>query len=223
MWAALLFFGLSVAAWLLSTAWYHRLRTRAILQTFGPNSADAQAIVVLGNNPPPVIFQWCNQACFPLFDPNARMRSAAQGYQRTNLPLLLTGGKTGQRTESEARSMQRGLQERYQISTDWLEELSHTTLENAKYSAELLGHKQITHILVATHPWHFQRAALLFQQYGIKADLCFDENLTTLFPETGWHRFSPQKHFTYLAYLSAREWVARRVARWQALVGRQAS
>ena len=201
--------GILLVLWLLSTPYIHRRKMVSLLTASTKLPSQAQAIVLLGNNPPDLIFVWRHLPCFAMFDPQSRLESAATCYQLQKLPILLSGGITADLHESEARSMQRALETQFQIHTDWLEEASHTTAENAWYCAQILRQKGFTQILLATHPWHYPRAASHFRRLGFCVELCWHAKPAHLFPESGLQVCLPQLALFYLSYLYFREWVAR--------------
>ena len=50
----------------------------------------------------------------------------------------------------------------------WLEEHSHTTAENAQFTAQLLKEKGIDTVLLVTHAYHMPRAVAIFEKSGVK-------------------------------------------------------
>ena len=50
----------------------------------------------------------------------------------------------------------------------WTEERSHTTRENARFSAEILGREGIKKVAVVTHAWHMPRAIEVCEAVGFE-------------------------------------------------------
>jgi len=128
---------------------------------------DAQAIVVLGGG------QRRNAQEFEGRDTVQalvlyRLAFCAFLYKKTELPVLVSGGKVLDDRESEAKVMERTLLEIFSIPTKWKEENSQTTSENATYSAEILKQAGIQKILLVTDAWHMRRALLAFSKTGIE-------------------------------------------------------
>jgi len=97
-----------------------------------------------------------------------RIRYGAWLKRRTNLPLLVTGGRLKGETLSEAQLMRDVLQKEFNIEVNWVESQSRTTLENAKYSTRLLSSKGISRVYVVTHAWHMKRAVEAFEYYEME-------------------------------------------------------
>jgi len=97
-----------------------------------------------------------------------RLRYGAWLKRRTNLPLLVTGGRLKGEALSEAQLMRDVLQKEFNIEVNWVESQSRTTLENAKYSARMLSSKGISRIYLVTHAWHMKRAVGAFEYYEME-------------------------------------------------------
>jgi uncharacterized SAM-binding protein YcdF (DUF218 family) len=96
----------------------------------------------------------------------ARLRYAAKLQRETGKPVLATGGRPHGNSLSEAQQMKRALEQEFSIPVKWTEDASGNTLENARYSYELLSKLGIRRIYLVTHAWHMPRAASAFQQAG---------------------------------------------------------
>jgi uncharacterized SAM-binding protein YcdF (DUF218 family) len=87
---------------------------------------------------------------------------------------LTTGGLPDARGESqsidqsEAAIMALVLKNEYGLSVKWIEDQSHTTQENAVYSAKLLKPEGVDHIYLVTQFWHMPRAQKIFEKQGFK-------------------------------------------------------
>lgn len=97
-----------------------------------------------------------------------RLRYGAWLKRRTNLPLLVTGGRLKGEALSEAQLMQDVLQKEFNIEVNWVESQSRNTLENAKFSTRILSSKGISRIYVVTHAWHMKRAIEAFKFYEME-------------------------------------------------------
>lgn len=115
----------------------------------------------------------------PTEELRARVRSAAQAYRRFGpLPIVASGGYTGDHRESEASVMARLLREEG-ITGVALEESSRSTMENFTCTAQLLGGARGQRVLVVTSDYHMLRARLTarrvgFRTGGVAARLCHD-------------------------------------------------
>lgn len=89
-----------------------------------------------------------------------RIRYAAIVSRRSGLPVAVTGAET------EAPAMASALRQDYAIRVAYVESASHTTAENAEYSARLLLPAGIRRIALVTDVWHMGRAARVFRHFG---------------------------------------------------------
>lgn len=101
-----------------------------------------------------------------------RVRLAAKLAKKTGLPVLVTGGVTGDvrlnvEAHSEAAIMSQVLVSEFGIHAKWLENQAMSTDENAAYSASILKKNNIRHIYLVTHATHIPRARYFFQRSGI--------------------------------------------------------
>ncbi|MCS3803663.1 uncharacterized SAM-binding protein YcdF (DUF218 family) [Chromobacterium alkanivorans] len=103
----------------------------------------------------------------PAADSLARLRYAARLARQSGKPMLLTGGAP-MGGEAEAATMARVLREDYGIVPRWVETRSNTTLENARYSAELLRSAGIKRIALVSQGWHLRRALPFFERQGLE-------------------------------------------------------
>jgi uncharacterized SAM-binding protein YcdF (DUF218 family) len=131
-----------------------------------PATGDAEAIVVLssgvlpagGGRPAPVSDSETYERC----------SYAAWLYQHARqVPVLATGGPSPHVREPIALAMRRvllglGVPD----SAIWVEGRSHSTYENALYSAEILRAKGIHRILLVTAAYHMQRSERCFRKQG---------------------------------------------------------
>jgi uncharacterized SAM-binding protein YcdF (DUF218 family) len=97
-----------------------------------------------------------------------RVRYGAWLHKRTQLPILVTGGRPLPTTTPLARQMQRILVNEFGVPVRWVEDRSIDTHENAALSAELLKRDGIKSVLLVTHAWHMRRAMAAFEGAGLE-------------------------------------------------------
>ena len=93
-----------------------------------------------------------------------RLRFGAYLQRKTNLPILVTGAGSHAHF-TEAVVMKQVLEEEFHAHVDFLEEKSHSTLENAKFTFELLKEHNIKSIFLVSNSWHLKRAEYMFEKY----------------------------------------------------------
>jgi uncharacterized SAM-binding protein YcdF (DUF218 family) len=143
-----------------------------LLRQVEPRLADsdlaaAQAIVVLGGDVRPGDGADIPDRLGPLSLERALF--AAQAYRRLHLPVLVSGGREIGAHTSEGALMKAVLEEDFAVPVAWNEDQSHTTWENAVYSARLLLPEKLTTVVLVTHAWHMPRALWAFDRVGLKA------------------------------------------------------
>ncbi|MFD0965452.1 YdcF family protein [Seminibacterium arietis] len=123
----------------------------------------AQAIVILGGGlrDSGELYSSITVSQIPL----ERLRYSAFLYKQTSLPILITGASPN--GNSEAKIMSKELIDFFSIPTRWLENKAQTTIQNAKFTQEILYKENINTIILVTNQWHMQRAKLLFEKQGI--------------------------------------------------------
>ena len=100
-----------------------------------------------------------------------RLRISARLAHETGLPILVTGGAPDQTSASdlpEAVVMAQILDKEFNLPAKWLETQSHTTQENAEFSAKLLKRDGVKTIYLVTHFWHMPRAQRIFEKQGLE-------------------------------------------------------
>ena len=98
-----------------------------------------------------------------------RARYAAWILKRTDLPLIISGGRVSNETRSEADLIRQLLQDEFNIEDEcYIEEKSRTTYQNAKFTSEFLKKNNIQTVALITHAWHMQRAKFAFEHLGIQ-------------------------------------------------------
>src|SRR6185295_3762613 len=96
-----------------------------------------------------------------------RIRYGAWLHKRTQLPILVSGGRVVPWTTPLARQMRQILVDEFGVPVRWVEDRSIDTHENAARSAELLKRDGISSVLLVTHAWHMRRAMAVFQAAGL--------------------------------------------------------
>ncbi len=93
---------------------------------------------------------------------------AASLHQRSELPLLLTGGNPSEaEADSDAEVMQRTLQMQ-QLSAKWVEPRGRNTAESARYTADMLLPQGLKCIVLVTNAFHMPRSVSQFEQVGFE-------------------------------------------------------
>ena len=98
-----------------------------------------------------------------------RLRAGAELYRRTQLPILVTGGRPERELPSLAATMTESLRNDFQVPVRWQEAHSRDTWENARDSAAILKAAGIDSVYVVTHSWHERRALIAFRRAGLIA------------------------------------------------------
>ncbi len=97
-----------------------------------------------------------------------RLRYAASLYKQNRLPILVSGGSPLDEEEPEAMLMQRFLQEELSVPVRWIEGVSRTTHENARFSQEMLAQSGIERVILIAHAALLPRAVNAFEKAGLK-------------------------------------------------------
>ncbi len=159
----------TVTLYALSTPWVGGLLLKT-LEISGPvtphDLKDVDAIVVLGGGRRVGAAEYGEDTVNGIT--LERLRYAARLARASGLPLLVTGGKPGGGCLSEGEIMQRILQNEYGIAPRWVEDVAHTTWENARNSARILEPAGIRRIALVTHAWHLRRARPQFEAQGLE-------------------------------------------------------
>lgn len=166
--------------------------------------AGAQAIVVLGAGRISAAPEYEGQ---DIPSPMAlqRIRYAARLQRETKLPVLIAGGRPDGAAVSEAAIMARTLREDFAVPVQWLEQESGNTLENARFSAEILDKAGVRRILLVTDAVHMQRAKIVFRQSGLDV-----VPAPTIFLRAGRPTvvdYFPRSQWLQHTYYAAHEWL----------------
>ncbi|MBI5626567.1 MAG: YdcF family protein [Nitrosomonadales bacterium] len=97
-----------------------------------------------------------------------RLRYGAKLQRETSKPILVTGGKPGGNSLSEAQQMRESLEQDFRVPVRWTEDASDNTSENAHHSFRILQQAGIRKIYLVTHAWHMPRAAGVFRHAGFE-------------------------------------------------------
>ncbi len=97
-----------------------------------------------------------------------RLAAGSTLYQRTHLPILVSGGKPYPGADpSLAGRMASVLRQEFHIPVTWEETSSDSTWQNAALSAPILAGRGIRSIYLVTHAWHMRRAIFCFRRFGL--------------------------------------------------------
>lgn len=95
-------------------------------------------------------------------------RYAAFLHKKSNIPILVSGGKLRFSNLSEAKTLRRALVDEWKVPVRWLEEEAKDTGESAVNSFKILNPEGIRDILLITHVFHMQRAEVDFTKAGFR-------------------------------------------------------
>ncbi len=158
-----------ISVWLLSTpivAYYliNRLQNQyPLLETF-PVDTHGVIIVLGGGNT--IQKEYGNK--LTVSDTTLhRVNYAAFLHQKTQLPILTSGGKGMLGEKSEAELMAEVLQNNFNIHAKLEEDQSRTTADESFYVAKILKENQLKHAYLVTNAWHMPRSVYIFQCRGI--------------------------------------------------------
>jgi uncharacterized SAM-binding protein YcdF (DUF218 family) len=98
-----------------------------------------------------------------------RVRYGAFLHKKTQLPILVSGGRFAFLRTPLARQMQETLTKEFDVPVRWVEQRSLDTHENAALSAEILQAEGIKSVFLVTHAWHMRRSMAAFRATGIEA------------------------------------------------------
>lgn len=97
-----------------------------------------------------------------------RLRYAARLHHITGKPILVTGGSPEGSTTAEATAMKSVLEDDFKSPVRWTENSSNNTLDNARFSRQVLSAAGVRSIYLVTHGWHMPRAILAFEHAGFE-------------------------------------------------------
>jgi len=135
-----------------------------------------------------------------------RLQYAAWLFQKTQLPILVSGGSPHNDATAEGVLMNQTMLTAFNIAPKWIEAKSKNTFENARFSAEILKQQKIKEILLVTHAIHMKRAAFAFEQQGISvipAPTVFSPS------SSQWRDYLPSPEALYQSQQALHELVGR--------------
>ena len=132
-----------------------------------PDMSGAQAIVVLGGDARAGNGADITDALGPLSV--ERVLYAARAYRRVHGPVAVSGGPVGSPQSSQATLMKALLETDFGVPVTWTEGKSHTTWENAVYTARMLLPAGVKTVVLVSQPWHLPRAIWAFERVGFVA------------------------------------------------------
>jgi len=128
----------------------------------------AEVIVVLGAGRYKNALEYPEQKDSISSNALERLRYGVYLHNKSDLPLLVSGGSPGGEVLSEATIMQTALSDIFKLKAKWLDSKSSNTWNNAKFSAEILKQHSIENIILVTHADHMPRARMAFEYFGMK-------------------------------------------------------
>jgi uncharacterized SAM-binding protein YcdF (DUF218 family) len=132
-----------------------------------------------------------------------RVAAAAALYHGGGAPLVIaSGGTTHGAPRAEADALAEALHVAG-VRDVLVERRSKTTLENARFTAEMLAARGARRVWLVTQPFHAKRAALLFRRAGLEAHI--------------WHI---EDSLQYRDRRKALRWLMREWASWGVLLVR---
>ena len=138
-----------------------------------------------------------------------RLRMGARIAKKSNLPILVTGGRpdrTNPKDRSEGEIMAQVLNTELGVQARWIESESQTTQENAEFSAKILKENNINSIYLVTNDWHLPRAIKIFEK----------EELEVISVPTG---FNHKEKWTPLDYFPGGEGFNKTRQIWHESIG----
>jgi uncharacterized SAM-binding protein YcdF (DUF218 family) len=96
-----------------------------------------------------------------------RVRYGALVARATGLPVLVTGGATGD-TRTEADVMRETLEREFGVPVRWTEDRSRNTHENAQFSAARLERDGVKRVVLVAHGIDMRRARAEFTAAGLE-------------------------------------------------------
>lgn len=176
-------------------------------------SSGAGAIVVLGcgrNAAAPEYGGDVPAACTLV-----RLRYGVRLHAKTGLPLLVSGGRVWNESQSESALMAKTLRRDFGISPNWVEGRSRNTWENALYSAGMLKEAGIDSILLVTYALHMKRAAWSFRQMGITVTPAPTYFQSRSGRSPSWLNWLPSAKAMLLTHDAVREMIGMEWYRWK--------
>lgn len=136
-----------------------------------------------------------------------RLRYAALLHRKTGLPILVSGGSPQSGKVSEASIMRAILVDEFQVPVRWLEEQSHTTWQNAKYTDEILNRANIQSAWLITQSWHMPRSLYAFNHRTVEYQPAPTSFGGSIYWVDGILSWVPQSTALQRSLIALHEWV----------------
>ena len=137
-----------------------------------------------------------------------RLLQGARLHRDTGLPILVSGGPSGDIPGSLSAVMAGTLAEDFRLGPVWQENRSRTTAENARFSSEILTAKGVASIYLVTHAWHMPRALSAFRSTGLDVRT-WPVELPRPTGKTGLLSFLPSASGLQASQYATHEWIGQ--------------
>jgi uncharacterized SAM-binding protein YcdF (DUF218 family) len=120
-------------------------------------------------------------------DNNARIKKGVELYKEDWAPLLVFSGAAAKGDISNAKAMERiAVSMGVPSENILIEEKSKTTIENAKFTSDLLRRKGVESFILVTSPYHQRRTFNLFKKESPAAIIINQSALDENWRKKGW-------------------------------------
>lgn len=140
-----------------------------------------------------------------------RLRAAARLARRTQLPVLVTGGRLGPMKRSEGALMAESLRDDFGVPVRWEEDAALDTYDNARLAVPLLKAAGIGTAVLVTDVGHMARAMRFFEAGGMRVVPAPTDYYAS--QETTLFSFVPNTLAMRRSALLVHEWVGQAWAR----------
>lgn len=100
-----------------------------------------------------------------------RLSYAAYLFEKTNFPIVVSGGANSAEVYAEADLMNDALVKKFHIPAAWKESRSVNTADEAKFTLPILEAHNIKTIYLVTNAWHMPRSMRVFRSIFIKSGI----------------------------------------------------
>lgn len=132
----------------------------SVLSPSEVSAIDAEAIIILGAGANPYNPELDRPAAS--FRSLFRLRYGAYLHRQTELPILVSGGKSRRHPTSLGRILADDLNQSFGVPVRWIEDRSTNTFENAAFTAEVLRAAGVERAFLVTEAFHMRRAMEAF-------------------------------------------------------------
>ena len=136
-----------------------------------------------------------------------RLRYGANLARRSNLPVLVTGGRVHGIGRAEADVMREVLERDFQVRVRWIEDASRNTHENAVFTARVLKAASVSRIILVTHAVDARRARREFQAAGLVVKVA-PTLIPTITGPDSWVQYMPNANALQGSALAVYELIA---------------